>query len=189
MKKKVFASVVILFVIAAIISVVIYKKNQKNTQPNLYDDPIGYFNHVMDFKLLVYGDDIEFREEFEYQRIYDLKDETVFLDADCVYLIINDLGDNVRFDESDCIRLKEYADRHQNFNFYYIGAREIKMVAKVLDSTSLNPDDCSLGYVIFDGSRVKSSGLWTGKDTIKPGSYNLGDGIINSIAMEVGSNE
>ena len=95
--------------------------------------------------------------------ITDLKDDTIFPDKTCVYLIINDLSGNAEVEGVDFERIINYADQHQNFNFYYIGDDKKDLVKSCFTDNLNWGDALDFGYVMWDGSRIKTSGVWPRK--------------------------
>ena len=59
---------------------------------NDYSEEVSYLNDEVDFKMYLYGEDINFPKELHYEKIADVDMEKINLDADYVYLIINDLN-------------------------------------------------------------------------------------------------
>ncbi len=149
-----------------------------------------YLNEVVDFQAVLYGEDIAFPENFNCRKVNNLKDETVFLDADYVYLLICDFDGNVEFKKEDFLRLVEYADKHPNFNFYYLGTSKLDMIKNSLDNCNLSDEDMSFGYMTYEGLRVRHYGMWSRDDEDNLNRKEvLGEHLCMQIYRDVKSNE
>jgi len=126
-----------------------------------YADDVSYLNDYVGITILSYGDEIIFPRGLKYKTITDLKDDTIFPDEDCIYLIINDLSGNVEVEGVDFERIIRYADQHQNFNFYYIGDKKLNLIkASFTENVDLH-GDLDFGYVMFEGDRIRTTGVWS----------------------------
>ena len=68
---------------------------------NDYSEEISYLNNEVDFKMYLYGDNINFPEEFKYKKLNDLNLGNEELDADYVYLVINDLSGKIKLTDEE----------------------------------------------------------------------------------------
>lgn len=68
---------------------------------NDYSEEISYLNEDIDFKMYLYGDNINFPKEFKYEKVNNLNLEADNIDADYVYLIINDLSGKTKLSDDE----------------------------------------------------------------------------------------
>lgn len=190
MNKK---TIIVLISIAVIIIVglvacQIYARSVAYQPPKLIG--AAYLNKAVDFKAVLYGEDIAFPDDFKYTKVDDLSDDSIFLDADYVYLLISDFDGKTDFSREDFLRLIEYADKHPNFNFYYLGTDKLDMIKNNLEDCNLCDEDMSFGYMIYEGLRVRHYGMWLRDDEEKMNRKEvLGEEVCMQIYRNVKSNE
>lgn len=162
-----------------------------NNEPDGYDKAIEYLSKETVTDIVVYGDEIAFRETLEHDKIKSLKEVERF-DADYVYLVINDLNGNTNLTKEDIIFLKQTADQNVNFNFIYVGTDKLELFfSGIFEDYSTSDDDFSFSYVMFEGSRLTFSGAWTEDDEkcYKTDGELLGAEIVDTIALIIATNE
>ena len=113
--------------------------------------------------LIIYGDEVEFREEVEYRRITEITEDSIASDADYIFLIICDRSGKTAFDIDTLRFLKEYADKNLRFNFEYVGESKMDLYTsgEVFDEYSVSSDDLSFGYIVYEGTRIQHGGVWS----------------------------
>ena len=157
------------------------------------DNPdVKYLNESIDLSLLIYGDDIEMPEGLEYKKIDSIDDESIFLDNDYVYLIIIDITGDVSYTEGDFNRMIEYADKHTNFNFFYLGEDKLSMIEANYTDANIDEGDMDFGYVLDEGERLLVGGMWNKDEEQyleKKGTLVIGENIVTIVSMEIKTNE
>lgn len=160
-----------------------------------YEDPNeNYYEEYVneaDCALLIYGEDILFNDILEYEKIDTITEVVLERDSDYIFLIINDLNGSASFDTETFLFLKEYADKHPNFNFYYIGTSKLSVIKENIEDCNLNENDASFGYVVYDGERIQHYGVWRPDNyaDLEKNEYSLGEQICFFIEMMIRSNE
>ena len=128
---------------------------------NDYSEEISYLNNEVDFKMYLYGDNINFPEEFKYKKLNDLNLGNEELDADYVYLVINDLSGKIKLTDEDVKYLMELTDKYKNFNYFYIGKEKLTLFKKYNKDLDFEDGDLSIGRVVMYGDRLNYYGFWT----------------------------
>ena len=128
---------------------------------NDYSEEISYLNNEVDFKMYLYGDNINFQEEFKYQKFNALNLGNEELDADYVYLVINDLSGKIKLTDEDVKYLMELTDKYKNFNYFYIGKEKLTLFKKYNKDLDFEDGDLSIGRVVMYGDRLDYYGFWT----------------------------
>lgn len=152
---------------------------------------VEYLNDKVDFKLLLYGEDIDFPEGLECEKITSLKNSNWQKDNDYVYLIINDLKGSTTLEKEKYIELLDYANKNTNFNFYYIGTDDLSMIKENTTDSNIDNDDMSFGYIVYEGNRLMHLGLWTKSEHqyIEVNPKLLSESICSGVLSNVQSNE
>lgn len=193
MKKKVFISILAVFIIS--ISALFGHNIWQCYQPGSddpYVDTLNYLNNDMNVKILFYGeDDIPFHKDMEYTKIQLLDKETLMYDNNYIYLLINDLNGKLNVTEEQIQFLLNYANKNTNFNFYYIGTSAFPYLKSNLTDFSLDDTNKSFGYIIYSGDRLQDYGLWKNNDNehYKNNPALLGESIIDNIFQNIKSNK
>jgi hypothetical protein len=153
-----------------------------------YDQDIIVINKNFPSEILLYGDDIHFREAVKYKKIDDIDDATLKTDKTFKYhfLIVNDLNNNLKITEDDFIRLKKHADENQ-LNFYYIGEQYLNVLRELgFYGVAYNDENRSVAYTIspYPPEMYSYVGIWTTNEeaalTINP--EILGELLVYSFA-------
>lgn len=154
-------------------------------------EDMEYLNDKVDLSILLYGEDVEFPKELEYEKIESLEDKKWQRDNDYVYLIINDLNGTTNFEKEEFVKLVEYADQNTNFNFYYIGTDKLEMIDTNIQDSNLDDSDMSFGYIINEGVRLIHLGVWSKNDHqyLKMSPELLSESIYSAVLMNIKSNE
>ena len=193
MKKfvAIVASVIALF----ILGVVGYLAWNALTPPDdepAYQDEIEYLNNDVDLEVMLYGEDIVFPQNFKYKKVDSIGEDVISVDSDVVYLIINDFKGELSISKDQMVFLTEYAKRHPNFNFYYLGTDKLDMINDIFPDCIFNDQDMSFGYATVEGDKLYILGIWSKYDEEhKTDDYPnmLGENIVFGIHQEVVSNE
>ena len=149
----------IIIAVMAIVLIGIQSYTPENE--NDYSEEISYLNNEVDFKMYLYGDNINFPEEFKYKKLNDLNLGNEELDADYVYLVINDLSGKIKLTDEDVKYLMELTDKYKNFNYFYIGKEKLTLFKKYNKDLDFEDGDLSIGRVVMYGDRLDYYGFWT----------------------------
>lgn len=191
MKKKVICIIVI---IVCVLATGIGYKVWLSLTPGSeipYAQEVTYLNDKVDFKLLLYGEEIVFPENLEYTTVDEISEKTVDNTADYIYFVVNDLNGSVDFSKEDFLFLKKYADENLNFNFYYIGTESLQMIQENIENCNLNDGDMSFGYIVYEGERMIHYGMWSTNDHqyLEMNETLLGENICCEIQKIIKTNE
>ncbi|MEE1008994.1 MAG: hypothetical protein UH963_07630 [Agathobacter sp.] len=156
------------------------------------DEPDSRYEYLsgVDLKVYTYGDDFNLGE-LEYEKLDNLKITKSMLNHDYVYLFINDETGKYDISKKAAKKLIEVADDNINFSFFYIGKNKLEMFAELIPDVNLNDDDKSIGYTVYEGSRLVYFGLWTEYDEGFPDEDGLAklDSILDTLIENIKSNE
>lgn len=190
--KKIIGGIVAVLAVA-IIGLSIYRTvlSYLPENENDYSEEVSYLNDEVDFKMYLYGEDINFPKELHYEKIADVDMEKINLDADYVYLIINDLNGTTDLKENDIKEIMALTEQKKNFNFFYIGKEKLKLFQKYKDDIDFQDTDWSLGEIIWEGDRLNYFGVWTEDDNqyLEKNPNSLYQSILESIKQCIESNE
>lgn len=138
-------------------------RHQSLTPPDpetdYYSQCIDYLNDSVSFRLMMYGEEIAFRDSLSYETISDLTEETLTREEDYVYLIFNNLNGTQTVTDKDIAYLNDFADRNTNFNYIYLGNIGTLMPEEDVFYTSME-GDLSYGYLMAGGERLSVGGIW-----------------------------
>lgn len=159
-------------------------------ETDYYSECIDYLNESVSFRLMVYGEEIAFRDSLTYETISDLKEETLTREEDYVYLIFNNLNNTHTVTNEDIDDLNRFADRNANFSYIYLGEKGTLTPDGDVLYTSMD-GDLSYGYLMEEGERFSVGGIWTTEDAkvCKQNPEWLSERMIWIIRKAVESNE
>lgn len=152
---------------------------------------IKYLSEENDVKVLWYGEEAKFPKGFPLSYISNLSNENWQKNNDYVFLFVNDLEGKTRFTKEDAVKIKNYADTHGNFYFYYLGTKKLDIFKSVYKDSTFEKDDMSFGYEVYEGDRIQAYGLWdtTLQESLKETPENFQEVIMNAIERIVRENE
>ena len=149
-----------------------------------------YLKNKVDCKVYVYGEEILFPNQFEYEKLLTSDFSKLNFDHDTVYLVINELNANEYLDGDKINELVELANTRSNFNFIYLGTHALSVFADIIPDCSFNDNDMSFSYVMEEASRLQVTGVYM-KEYIPYAEKNemlIADNIIHFIAENVKRN-
>ena len=118
--------------------------------------------------VLLYGDDIVFPRNLNCEKVSNIEEDTISNDHRTVYLIINDLDGNLDLSKDEFVYLKEYADEHSNFNYYYLGTDKLDFIEETFQNCdqvcNFDERDMSSGYETREGDKMLIGGIWSKDD-------------------------
>lgn len=196
MKKsiKILIGILVAIILAVVVRFVWPYISPQDTSDEMdgYDASINYLNNEVSSQLLFYGEDIEFRDSVKYTKITSIDEKSIKSNADYVFLIISDLGGTTELDADMVTFLKEYADKNNSFNFYYVGTEKLDIFTSgIFEDYGISSDDMSFGYVVSSGCRLTHGGMWSGNDAqyLEKNKELLQENILDTIARIIESNE
>ena len=139
-----------------------------------------------DTEVVLYGSDINFRKNMIRWTPVDVIDaDKIHTNHKHVYLIVNDLDNEIDLTDDDCAELVEYADNNPWFSFVYLGKDKLGTFSELAhDKEGVNKGSLSFGYEYSNNSRIINKAIWdegaesrSAEDT----PALLGDNIISSI--------
>ena len=132
-----------------------------------YDEAIFILNENYPSEILVYGNDVGFREAVKYRAIEALSEEDFNLNTSSYkyhFLVINDINNDLSISKEDFIRCKKYADENK-LNFYYIGKQYLDLLRELqFYGMGGNEENRGIAYVISPIGRDSYVGIWTTDD-------------------------
>lgn len=117
--------------------------------------------------------------------------ESKDLNADYVYLIINDLNGTADLSDKDVKEIMELTEKKKSFNFFYIGTDKLKMFQKYKEDINVDEEDMSIGEIIWEGDRLNYYGMWSDSDNkyIDKNPNLLYQSVIECVVECIKSNE
>ncbi|MCR4733250.1 MAG: hypothetical protein K5819_08550 [Lachnospiraceae bacterium] len=191
MKKNIYIIGCILFIAFIAFTGYQYHLSQQPDDDSYLKKQLQYLGKDHDVKVLWYGKNATFPKRFPLSRISSLESKNWEKNNDYVFLFVNDLNGKTLFAKEDAIRIKKYADTHNNFYFYYLGKDKLHIFEEIDDECSFNKEDMSFGYEMYEGDRVQSYGLWdrTTQEATEDCPENFQEIIIDAVERAVKSNE
>ena len=181
--------ITLLVLICVVTGIYIYQQSDIVDTDSKKTD-MDYINSV-DLKLLIYGENIKFKDKLEFEKITEISEDVYSYDNDYVFLIINDLNGSYGIDKEKMKELIQYAKVNTNFSFFYIGKNSLKIFEECMEDKYFSDDDMFFGYEMWEGARIVSSGIWKDADMqyLEIDEYNLGTSICDELASVIKSNE
>ncbi|MCR4928060.1 MAG: hypothetical protein K5927_08770 [Lachnospiraceae bacterium] len=162
--KKIIIGVLLLGVIA-VAGVEGYKYYLRKTDVGVPEwSQALYLKNDVDCKVYWLGDLPKLPEQFEYQQLAGIEEKTIDFDHDYIFVIVNDTDSAKKIMASDVIALIDIANKNSNFNFIYLGERQLKMISDTIPDCNFDDDDLSFGYVMLEGERIHEYGIYSKKD-------------------------
>ncbi len=157
-----------------------------------YEKMVQYLKREENSEIILYGEEIGFRESVEYRKISTIDETNIKSDKDYVYLIINDLNGTISFTEENLKFLKNYADKNLSFNFLYIGNDKMDLFTSgIFDSYAISDESKSFGYMLIGGDRLVTGGTWetTYEQYMEKNKEVLQENILYELVDAIKSNE
>lgn len=157
-----------------------------------YYESIDLLNNKLKTNIYVYGDDIVFDTDVNYEKIDDLSEFKMSKTDDYDILIINDEKTDLHISDKQWEKVKSLLDENDNFFFYYFGKRSNQKLAEYKIADDFQDDDICTGVVMNNGSRcictiMSDSDLHVGNNEVAD-TYRPGQLIIESIGFYIESN-
>lgn len=146
-----------------------------------------YLKDEVDCKTYVYGEEILFPSQFEYEKLLTLDFTKLNFNHDTVYLVINELNATDYLDENKINELYELANNRSNFNFIYLGTHALPVFTAIIPNCNFDDSDLSFSYVMEESGRTKVFGVFS-REYIPYAEKNkmlIADNIIHFIYLNV----
>lgn len=168
-KQKLIRVAIVVGVIASIIALVVVLCSLPDTTREYeddYDEAIAILTDKRPTNILLYGDDMFFRDGVDIKKISSIDENTLSTKKNYTVLIINDENGNVTLSESELTFLKNKIDEDMNFYLYYYG---IDLIETLEGREIIQPDTCTQGdlcsaSVVCNGQRTGFGGIFTEED-------------------------
>lgn len=140
----------------------LFSSKSTDKQNDTYAEAIDVINNKLPTDVLVYGEDMDFRDGVKYSKISKLDDRSLSGSKKYTVLIINDMSGKVTLSDQELDLLKEKT-KDVNFYFYYCGKNLIdKLVsAGIFDENTFQDGDLCCGYVTSEGEKIRYGGIYT----------------------------
>lgn len=159
---------IVLIVILLILPIVFNDNNKDDTDTgDTYDQNIRIINEMHPVKVVIYGEDIIFRDELKYV-ITDQISRDIMRDDEKKYervvLIVNDLKGTTPLLDTDLDTIKYLLD-NERFDFYYLGTNNIEsIISNGIWAGEITDEDLSVGTALYYNSTCYFRGIWTEYD-------------------------
>jgi hypothetical protein len=144
--------------------------------------------------VVVYGDDVIFRNAFKYEKINNLDEDSLNYDSKKymrLVLVINDLSSSVNIEEGTYEILKSKIDNN-SMDLYYFGTSKVGDFIRygLWKGQYNNGEDLSIGTALYYKNQTYFTGIWTKYDSTVTSKNKeaLGSVIVNQIARCIKSN-
>ena len=192
--KWIIPTVIIIIVVVFGIAVIALKYYSKGEEErDSYDEEIIIINKTFPVDVVIFGDSIEFRPEFEYRMIEDITDELLIFNKSKylrLVIIVNDLSSTVSLTEKQYKIIKRGIE-NDIIDFYYLGTRLInKLIEYEIWNAPLGEGELAVCLALYNRNLTYFSGIWSEYD-VKMAANNkeaLGSAIISQIARCIKSN-
>ncbi len=192
-KKRIWIVGVVVFcvVVATIAATLLIREKINEEYVYRYDERVKYLNEEVDLTLYTYGEEIGFWDNVEYQDLDILDVESISLESDYVYLIINDRNGSVGLTQEDVFTLQKFAQENLNFNFYYIGTEALGMFRRAYPNVGYVDGGKSFFYNTAYGKRLPGGGIWREDDDefVTETNHYFDDALIMFLEQDIRSCE
>lgn len=158
-----------------------------------YDDNIEILNEIHPVKILVYGEELYFRDTLKYEKITSISAEVLELDENAyerVVLVINDLNGTVELTEADYETIGTVLKKG-GLDFYYYGTSKFDKIREhELCNSEPAEDAVSMTSALYYKRMANFNGLWTEHDNEigKRNKENQGMILVANIVRCIKSN-
>ena len=176
MNKKRIIFIIGIFIVISIIVILIVLFCGKKDDKDAYDIAISGLKIEFNSDIMVYGEELEFREGFEYRRIDAITEEKLSTDEEHGYraIILYDRNGTISITDEELLLIKEYVEE-KAYDMIYIGVNYLDDFERLGFTVRMWDDAYSFEYIgsIHEGKEVQQNeygnlyaqhGLWTGED-------------------------
>lgn len=163
------------------------------TEGDTYDKNIVIVNENFPSDIVIYGEEIKFREELKYRNIDKIDEANMIQDSyEFRFLVINDRLGNVVLTKEDAALILELIMQRRLMGFYYIGTEKLNMLKDSgIIQNELSSSACAFctGYV---HGFLKYDIEWLYKNdelAIRQNDEFLGDVLLSQIVRSIQTNK
>ncbi len=157
-----------------------------------YDIEIEVLNTTVPTTILLYGEDLEFREAVPYKKISEINEDTLTTETEYTALIISDCNATASISTEEYQLIREKLENNK-FSFYYYGRDKLSNLArnKILSLNGVQKEDLCFGSAVYMGDRISWT-LYAEEDKAIAEKYNITERpasfIISNLVMCYKSN-
>ncbi|MCL2281385.1 MAG: hypothetical protein FWC25_01830 [Dehalococcoidia bacterium] len=160
-----------------------------------YDEAVDIINNKLPHEVILYGEDIYFRETFQYRRVDNITNDLLNYDKRRYrrqIIIVNELNSAAVLTDEHCKVIKDGL-YNNSLDFYYFGANQahIQMFIDYAIISSFPPnEDLSICVALTERTQVRWNGVWTKRDAQITANIEEepGYGILRQIAHCIKTN-
>ena len=129
-----------------------------------YDKRIEVFNNVYPTDIVIYGEDIPFREALITRKITEITEESLETEKKFQIVVISDLDGTATVTKEELELLLSYL-KQGKCDVYFLGVELFDdMVSAGFSDEMLDENDLAAGFFLEDNVIWTSSGIWTVSD-------------------------
>lgn len=176
---------IMIFAVIAIISVLFF---QPFGAKNALSDEVKMLTETYPTDIIVYGNNIDFDKEIPSRKVDELDANVIYDDGEDYFyrvLIINDLEDELTFDEDDWEVIDQCIEK--GCNLFYLGTQYLEVIKDRYNcNMGLNDTDMFIGIAHeADNTTIGIYGVWDTETYAKYGTANLATDLIDVIMAEI----
>ena len=135
-----------------------------------YDKDIVILNQTDPVKIIIYGEQIPFRESLNVEYIHNLDNIPNDSNKNKEILVVSDLDDTLTLTNQDIQTIKNKIDSDLNFDFYYLGRQYIQnFIDDGVFFGGISSSDYGVGNVNIENTRSIFTGIWATSDINQTG--------------------
>lgn len=196
MRKKILWVIGSIFgaMLLLISSFVIYGyMTMKSLEGDTYDENIVIVNENFPSDIVIYGEEIKFREKLKYRNIDKIDEKNIIQDSyEFSFLVINDRFGNAVLTEEDVALILELIMQRRLMGFYYIGTAKLDIFQDVgIIQNELSSSACAFCTGYTHGF-LKYGIEWLYKNdelAIRQNDEFLGDVLLSRIVSLIQANK
>lgn len=163
------------------------------TEGDTYDKNIVIVNENFPSDIVIYGEEIKFREELKYRNIDKIDEANMIQDSyEFRFLVINDRLGNVVLTKEDAALILELIMQRRLMGFYYIGTEKLNMLKDSgIIQNELSSSACAF-YTGYVHGFLKYDIEWLYKNdelAIRQNDEFLGDVLLSHIVRLIQTNK
>lgn len=163
-------------------------KDNNDPEMDTYDLEIQVVMTSYPTDIVVYGQDIEFRNSLQYRLNPEINDDGLATIKEYQAIILNDQDGNLEITDEELLLIKSYTIDGSS-DFFYIGTKELDRLS-LLGFGSAAENDASLTVINYYGRKITFEGVWSNAEVehSKNNPELLGMIIISHIVRGLRSN-
>lgn len=168
-RKKTLAIVIVavLIITCGILLWHITRDTPDDDKGDSYDQNIKILNQSYPTQIVLYGDEIKFRDALVYEETDNIESSIESFNKKKykrMVIIINDLAGNAKLNEGDCLAIKAAIDEGLT-DVYYLGIGQFSTLQNAgIWNGSVQSGDLSMVTALYNHTYCFFSGVWTDYD-------------------------